>query len=185
MAAAPCGKNQFQFQIQIWIRIGFRSSASTTRISAHFALCQSVRPTRVNYNWFVMAIHTRTYIYTLCRDRPVVAAIVGLFISVVSLSTCVTFRRNVFIMSAINQYAQSSNLCTLHWAEGCRTSLLSNSERESDECQVKSFNRVLTVFNFCYSYSFWADRIIKFKREDRLPFAYRKFNTFADSYCYR
>lgn len=66
MAAGPCGENQFQFQIQIWIRIWmrfrFRSSASTTRISAHFALCQSVRPTRVNYKWFVMVIHIYMYI---------------------------------------------------------------------------------------------------------------------------
>lgn len=131
-----------------------------------------------------MVIHTYIYTHThlsICRDLLVVVAIVGLFISFVSLSTCVTFRRNVFIMSAINQYAQSSILCTLRCAEGCRTSLLSNSKRR---IKAKS-NRLIRYkqyfifvkpnaeWNLRLHYSFLADRIFKLKRNDRVPSACR------------
>lgn len=40
-----------------------------------------------------------------------VAAIVGLFISVVSLSTCVTFSRNVFIMSCYIEPRAAELVC--------------------------------------------------------------------------
>lgn len=90
----------------------FDSVRVRVRVQLVFQLtlhCARASDPRVLITNDLLWLYTHIYIYLYTRThnyRLVAAAIVGLFISVVSLSTCVTFRRNVFIMSAINQYAR-------------------------------------------------------------------------------
>lgn len=122
-------KINFNFKFKFEFEFECDSDSVRVRVQLVFLLtlhCARASDPRVlitnDLLWlYILYVHTRTHIH-----RLVAVAIVGLFISVVSLSTCVTFRRNEFIMSAINQYVHSTSLCTVRYAEGCRTSLLSN-----------------------------------------------------------